>query len=70
MHPQFKIPNEDPACIIKFKPTYCTIPMSYIKASQRALDYFADVEPTICRQIHNLYAPDFDLFHYSLEGFP
>jgi len=41
-----------------------------IKASQRALDHFADVEPSICRQIHELYAPDFDLFHYSLEGFP
>lgn len=41
-----------------------------IKASQRAVDHFADVELSICRQLHELYAPDFDLFHYSLEGFP
>ena len=49
--------------------TYQTDWQGAIKASQRALDHFADVAPSICRQLHELYAPDFDLFHYSIEGF-
>ena len=48
---------------------YQTDKQGAIKASQRALDHFAEVEPSICRQLDELYAPDFDLFHYSLEGF-
>jgi len=51
------------------KSLYQTDKQGAIKASQRALDHFADVGPSICRQLDELYAPDFDLFHYSLEGF-
>ena len=40
-----------------------------IKASRRAIEHFADVAPSICLELAELYAPDFDLFNYSLEGF-
>ena len=41
-----------------------------LKASQRAFEMFQDVDKDVLRGLYGFYSPDFDLFHYSLEGFP
>ena len=40
-----------------------------IKASPRALEYFAKVDKSLIKDLLKLYLKDFQLFQYSSEGF-
>ena len=54
-------------CVFQYQ---CLEATGYFKDIQtEALTYFQDVEPSLIHQLYTLYAYDFELFQYSLEGF-
>ena len=41
----------------------------YIKATERALKFFQDIDKSSVRKLYHLYKPDFELFKYSISEF-